>query len=110
MSNSYGAARVRAADMRSKHEYARQRFLAGITSGALGQLVLAFLLGLALLSGSGLGIRVYGAFISCLIATPAVLSIGFAIMLKDEARSFGGGIVAGSVAATLLWVLLVVIF
>ncbi|WP_041624713.1 hypothetical protein [Stackebrandtia nassauensis] len=110
MSNSYGAARVRAVDMRSKHEYARQRFLAGIVTGLVGQMILAFLLGLLLLSDSGLGVRIDGALISSLIATPGALSAGFAIMLKDDARAFGGGIVAGAVGATLLWLVLSWIF
>lgn len=96
--------------MRSKQEYARQRFGAGIVVGGLAQLVLAFLLGLALLSASGFGVRMTAGLVSCLIATPALLSVGFAIMLKDDARSFGGGILVGAAAATLLWVLLAIVF
>ncbi|MGH8877599.1 MAG: hypothetical protein ACRD0P_09690 [Stackebrandtia sp.] len=110
MSNTYGSARVRAVDMRSKHEYARQRFIAGIVTGGVGQLILAFVLGLMLLSASGLSARIDGALLSSVVATPAALSAGFGIMLKDETRSFGGGIVAGALAATVLWLLLFWIF
>lgn len=86
--------------MPSKQVFARQRLVAGLVVGLIGQFVLAFILGFVLVFGFSLALRVTATLIGCVIATPAALSLGFGCMLKDDARSFGLGVVIGGLAST----------
>jgi hypothetical protein len=103
---NYGSASVRASSLPAKHVYARQRLFAGALAGFLLQLLVAFVLGMVLAGGFALTVRVGATLTSSMIATPLALTVGFAFMLKEESRSFGGGIVGGAVIATIVLVLL----
>lgn len=76
----------------------------GIALGAAAQLLLAIILGFVLAGGMAFLVRVVGTLLSSLIATPLVFTAGFALMLKEQSRALGGGVVLGGLAATLLLV------
>lgn len=97
----HGSARVRPA-LPSRQTYARQRLVAGLVGGFAAQLVLAFVLGIVLVGGFSLGVRVFATVVSSVIATPLLFSLGFACMLKPDARPFGGGLVAGALLSSIL--------
>jgi len=99
--STYGSARVRAGRARVTRAHARQRFAVGVAGGIVGQLFIGFLLGWILAGGFSLTVRLLSMIISSVIATPAMLSVGFALMLKPDARPFGGGILVGTAVATL---------
>lgn len=82
--------------------YARRRFAVGVGAGFIGHLVLAFLLGLLLAGGFSLQVRLLSTLISCVIATPGLISLGLAAMLREDSRPFGGGILVGAVVSTFL--------
>jgi hypothetical protein len=100
--SSYGSARVRSAPVPSDQVFARRRLIVGIIAGAVVQFVLATVLGFVLAGGLAMGIRVMATLFSSMIATPLLFVGGFALMLKDDSRSLGGGVVLGALLSTLL--------
>ncbi|GAA4901791.1 hypothetical protein GCM10023223_17120 [Stackebrandtia albiflava] len=102
----YGSARVRTAAKPSGQVYARRRLIAGLVAGALGQLLVATLLGFLLAGGLAYGVRVMATLFSGMIATPLLFTAGFALMFKNDSRSLGGGVVLGAFLASLLLVVL----
>ncbi|HIV56579.1 MAG TPA: hypothetical protein H9902_01355 [Candidatus Stackebrandtia faecavium] len=108
--SGYGSARVRSSPApAAKSGRAKERLIAGLIAGAVAQLVVAFILGLLLAGGFSLSVRVMSTLISSVVATPALLSLGFACMLKKDSRPFGGGMVGGALGSTLLLLVLFLI-
>lgn len=102
---SYKTERARAAAYAADSAvYSRRRFGSGFFLGLVIQLVLAFALGFLLLDnvGTSLGARFFASTISCLIATPVVFALGFAIGLNGKLRRLGLGMVVGALVGTVL--------
>lgn len=100
--STYGSAQVRVSGTSSSQVYARRRFGVGIALGAGAQIVIAVILGFILAGTFIMSVRVAATLFSSLIATPALFTVGFALMLKDRSRPLGGGIVLGALLATML--------
>lgn len=93
---------MRVSGTSSSQVYARRRFGVGIALGAGLQMLIAVILGFILAGTFILSVRVAATLFSSLIATPAMFTAGFALMLKDRSRPLGGGIVLGALLATIL--------
>ncbi|GAB3230169.1 hypothetical protein GCM10027447_24300 [Glycomyces halotolerans] len=102
---SYKTDRARAAAQAAESAvYSRRRFASGFFVGLVMHIVLALALGLVLVDDvvSSVDVRLGSTTISCLIATPLVCALGFAIGLSGRLRKLGMGIVVGALAGTVL--------
>lgn len=113
MSSYQSSSRAHAADVAARHSvYRKRRFFTGFPIGIIFTLIIAVALGFVLVpNAANFDVRLGATAISVTIATPAVWVLGFALMLSQKLRAFGGGMVVGALVGTLIivvpWLLVV---